>query len=169
MRFAHSLILLAPALALAASLPPGSPPSVTDDNGIIIAPTDGTSVIAGDSFAFSVRNAPQHSGICHAPWTTVNVYILAYKPTTADLNSTFGFSDYLWYFGEYTIFNDGDITPPPGIPDVPVPPTLNTPDLGQAISGDSIHLAVIEDLGQCDPFEDVDNISLDSRALLYTE
>ncbi|GJE97993.1 hypothetical protein PsYK624_142150 [Phanerochaete sordida] len=172
MRFTSGLVLLVSALSVAALAPRAkrqtTPPSAGDDSGVIISPSDGTSVTAGDPFDFSVQNSPRYSSICHAPWTPVHVYLLAAKPTTADLNSTFGFSEYLYYFGDYILNLDG-IPPPPNDPTAPPPPILTTPNLGTPFSGSTVYIAVVEELSQCDPLEDHADYALDSRALAYTE
>lgn len=81
---------------------PGQPLTILSP-GSIQAPTDGTAVTAGDSFTLDIA-VPEYNH-CHPLYTPVDIYILADEPTTSSLNSTYQFSDYLYYFGEYVTTN----------------------------------------------------------------
>ena len=98
--------LLLPAMTGAMASPTkrqGLAPVILESPGSIVTPTDGTTVGSGDSFGFSV-GVPEWNH-CHPGYTPVDVYILSADPTTASLNSTYEFSDYLYYYGEYLVNN----------------------------------------------------------------
>ena len=113
MYFTQIVSLVAAALAVPAfaspanvkrqSPPPGLPIVTGVSPGSIIAPTDGSTLTAGQSFPFQVA-VPEWNH-CHDPWTPVNMYVLAAQPTAADLNSTYGFTDYLAYLGGWVVYN----------------------------------------------------------------
>ncbi|EKM51295.1 uncharacterized protein PHACADRAFT_151954 [Phanerochaete carnosa HHB-10118-sp] len=169
MHFTQAFSLLAIALAIPGFASPAKrqgPPGSTvtlESPGSITAPANGTSVTAGQSFTFGV--AVPEFGHCHPGYTPVNVYILASQPTTSDLNSTYGFSNYLYYFGDYLVNNF-----PGGLPNMGTPPpsTLTTPDLGESYSGQTVYLATIETIEGCPP-DGFWEYAVDSTALSYTE
>ncbi len=68
----------------------------------IAAPTAGTTISPGDSFNFSYTPADY----CFEAYSPLTVWLLASSPTATDLNSTMGFSEYLFYFGQYTAADD---------------------------------------------------------------
>ncbi len=65
----------------------------------IAAATTGTTISPGDSFPFSYTPADS----CHEAYSGYTVWLLATSPTAADLNSTMAFSQYLYYFGGFTV------------------------------------------------------------------
>ncbi|GJE97995.1 hypothetical protein PsYK624_142170 [Phanerochaete sordida] len=165
MRMTPSLTLLT-AAAMAALASPvkrqGVPPTTSEDSGIITAPANNTNAPANTTIPFGVQFAPHDKNVCHGAYSSVDIYILAHQPTTADLNSTFGFSDYLHYFGRYIFANE------PGLPPIGTPPpsTLTMPDLGAEYNGESVFLAVVEEINDCPPLDYTD-YSIDFRALGY--
>ncbi|PSR79167.1 hypothetical protein PHLCEN_2v7138 [Hermanssonia centrifuga] len=68
----------------------------------ITAPTAGTTISPGGSFNFSYTPVDY----CFEAYSPLTVWLLASSPTAADLNSTMGFSEYLFYFGQYTAADD---------------------------------------------------------------
>lgn len=169
MHFTQTFSLLAIALAVPVFASPAKrqgPPGSTvtlDSPGSITAPANGTSITAGQPFTFGVA-VPEFNH-CHPGYTPVNVYILASQPTTSDLNSTYGFSDYLYYFGDYVVNNfpgrysmhlssiltKGLTFSPGGLPNMGTPPpsTLTAPDLGESYSGQAVYLATVETIEGC--------------------
>jgi hypothetical protein len=164
MHFSSRLYLsLTAILATTSALPAkrqGTP--VIESPGSIVTPSDGTSVSPGHSFPLSVA-VPEWNH-CHPGYTPVSVWLLADTPTTSSLNSTYQFSDYLYYYGDYLVNNF------PGmfsvhehhstfiylfflgeLPNMGTPPpsSLTTPDLGASFNGQDIYLAVIEIIGGC--------------------
>ena len=83
---------------------PGQPLTILSP-GSISAPADGTPVTAGESFTLGIATPVPEWSHCHPLYTPVDIYLLADKPTTSSLNSTYQFSDYLYYYGEYTVTN----------------------------------------------------------------
>ena len=83
--------------------PSGLPIVVLESPGSITSPDAGTSMGAGEDVAFDIT-VPEWNH-CHPAYTPVNVYLLDHQPTTSDLNSTYGFGEFLHYFGEYMVIN----------------------------------------------------------------
>ncbi|EKM60678.1 uncharacterized protein PHACADRAFT_84044 [Phanerochaete carnosa HHB-10118-sp] len=168
MHFTQAFSLLAIALAVPGFASPArrqGPPGSTitlESPGSITAPANGTSVTAGQPFTFSVA-VPEWNH-CHPGYTPVNVYLLATEPTISDLNTTYGFSDYLYYFGDYVVNNFPGQLPKSGSPP---PSTLMTPDLGESYSGQVVYLATIEIIEGCPP-DGFWEYAIDSIALSYT-
>ncbi|GJE98026.1 hypothetical protein PsYK624_142480 [Phanerochaete sordida] len=75
------------------------------------------------------------------------MYVLAAQPTTANLNSTYGFTDNLAYLGGWVVYNF------PGLPNMgPSPPsTLVAPVLDESFNGQTVYLASIETIEGCPP------------------
>ena len=105
MRFTQTFSLLAAALAVPSFASPAKRQGFTiiESPGSITAPADGTSVTVGQPFTLGI--AVPEFGHCHPGYTAVSIYLLATQSTTSSLNSTQGFSDYLYYFGEYLVNN----------------------------------------------------------------
>lgn len=140
--------------------PPGGLPIVTlESPGSITAPSDGTVIGAGQPFIFSVA-VPEWNH-CHPGYTPVNTYLLDHKPTTSDLNSTYGFSDYLYFFGDYLVNNFPGGLPPMG---TPPPSSLTAPEAGA--SGQAVYLATIQTIEGCPP-DGFWEYAIDSVALTY--
>ncbi|GJE89197.1 hypothetical protein PsYK624_052920 [Phanerochaete sordida] len=141
--------------------PAGLPITTLESPGSITAPAEGTAVVAGQSFPFSVA-VPEWNH-CHPGYTPVNTYLLDHEPTTADLNSTYGFSNYLAFFGSYLVNNF-----PGGLPNMGTPPpsTLVAPDLSGTPSGTTVWLATIETIEGCPP-DGFWEYAIDSRAITY--
>ena len=106
MLFSSTFIPLVAAAAATATVIerqiPGPPITILSP-GCILSPTDGTDITAGDSFPLEIA-VPEYSH-CAPLYTSVWIYLLEDKPTTSSLNSTDGFSDYLYYFGEWVRTN----------------------------------------------------------------
>lgn len=100
MRFTISSVVLAATLAVQSFASPLEK-RVTVRSGTIAAPTDGSSVSSGESVPFQF----EASNWCEAGYSPFSVYILDSKPTAASLNSTQGFTEYLWYYGSYLVAN----------------------------------------------------------------
>lgn len=109
MRLAQVVSLLATAAipALASPIHCDIAFVITESPGSISAPADGTTVSAGQAFPFGVTTpVPEFSsGACRGAFTTVSAYLLHDQPTTGSLNDSFGFSDPLYYFGQYVVTN----------------------------------------------------------------
>ncbi|GJE97994.1 hypothetical protein PsYK624_142160 [Phanerochaete sordida] len=119
--------------------------------------------MANTPFNFGVQSAPHDAQQCLSPYTPVDVYLLDTKPTTSNLNSTFQFSDYLYYFGNWTLVWTISTLPPYGSPP---PSQLTMPDLGASQLRQPVYLAVIEDISEC--FPGYTDYSIDSRDLVYS-
>ncbi|EKM56727.1 uncharacterized protein PHACADRAFT_92472 [Phanerochaete carnosa HHB-10118-sp] len=162
-----AIALAAPGFAFLAKRqlgPPGGLPiTLLDSPGSITAPTNGTIITAGQPFTFDV--AVPEFGHCHPDYTPVSVYVLAGQPTTSDLNSTYGFSNYLYYFGDYVVNNFPGPLPNMG---TPPPSNLTLPDLGKSYSGQAVYLATIETIEGCPP-NGFWEYAIDSIALSYIE
>ncbi|KIP03514.1 hypothetical protein PHLGIDRAFT_130097 [Phlebiopsis gigantea 11061_1 CR5-6] len=133
--------------------------------GSIQAPADGTELTAGDSFPLGIA-VPEYSH-CAPLYTTVEIYILADKPTTSSLNSTYQFSDYLYYFGSWVTTNIPGAFPPPNGA-LPPPASLTTPDMGSSYNGQELYLATIEVIGGCPP-DGYTEYAIDSASIIYIE
>ena len=107
MRFTQTFSLLAAALAVPSFASPAKRQGlvIIESPGSITAPADGTSVTAGQPFTLGIAEPVPEWTHCHPGYTPVSIYLLATQPTTSSLNSTQGFSDYLYYFGEYLVNN----------------------------------------------------------------
>ncbi|GJE89193.1 hypothetical protein PsYK624_052880 [Phanerochaete sordida] len=117
---------------------------VTVRDGTIASPTDGTVVSPGNSYAF------QYNLInwCQAGYTSFDVYLLDNEPTAASMNTTQGFTDYVYYYGRYTVDNFPDGLPPMG---TPPPSTLPMLDIGSSYDGQDIWLTVVQTELYCPP------------------
>ncbi|GJE89199.1 hypothetical protein PsYK624_052940 [Phanerochaete sordida] len=119
-----SLIIAASAIHALASPAKRQGINIVDSPGAISAPADGTVVTADQTFPFGL-SAPIPERIhCYGAYTNVNVYLLDSKPTTSSLNSTQGFTNYLFYFGNYIVDNIPEVVPPID----PIPPSSLTAD-----------------------------------------
>lgn len=126
--------------------PSGLPIAVLESPGSITSPDAGTFMTAGEDVAFDIT-VPEWNH-CHPAYTPVNVYLLDHQPTASDLNSTYGFSDFLHYFGEYMVINVAGM-PSQG---TPPPSTLQMPNLEDSqLTEGAVFLAVIETIEGCPP------------------
>lgn len=101
MRFNILSSFVAVAFASQASANPLERRVTVQSFSTITSPTDGTSVVGGQSFPFQFAL----SNWCETGYSPFSVYVLDSKPTAASLNATQGFDDYLAFLGTYLVDN----------------------------------------------------------------
>ncbi|KAJ3535619.1 hypothetical protein NM688_g6952 [Phlebia brevispora] len=111
-------------------------------------PLEGSTIAGGSSFPFSYT--PSYG--CYDPYSLFTVWLVPGPdpPTLASLNSTEEFSpgDYLAFFGTWIESNN------PGLPPIspgPAPPTFTMPVLDPSFIDETVYLAVVETIPDCDP------------------
>ncbi|KAJ8077767.1 hypothetical protein AAF712_009029 [Marasmius tenuissimus] len=117
---------------------------ITNQHGTISAPSSGSLVSSGSQFDFHYIQ----SDWCHDGYSPFTVWLTNYAPSTANVNSTGGFSegDYTHFFGQFLAANFG--LPPMS----PVPPaSLTLPAMKDIAQGAQLYVSVIETARDCPP------------------
>ncbi|KAK7694179.1 hypothetical protein QCA50_001359 [Cerrena zonata] len=112
--------------------------------GTIISPTSGSYAIAGQPIPFNYSNTNR----CHAIDSPITVYLLDAPPAHSDITDHGEFTNFLYFFGRFSIPNFGlpPMTDPP-----PPPPTLTIPNLGPSVPNGELFFSVIETIHNCPP------------------